>query len=62
MTTRKTASLAGFALPTSSRQRSLTRRPLQDLRGKFMVDSAHIVLIWYNASECIIDYLKIIVP
>ena len=39
-----------------------TRRPLQDLRGKFVVDSAHIVLIWYNTSECIIDYLKIIVP
>jgi hypothetical protein len=35
---------------------------LQDLRGKFVVDSAHIVLIWYNTSECIIDYLKIIVP
>jgi len=27
-----------------------------------VVDSAYIVLIWYNASECIIDYLKIIVP
>lgn len=39
-----------------------TRRPLQDLRGKFVVDSAHIVLIWYNASEYIVDYLKIIIP
>jgi len=27
-----------------------------------VVDSAHIVLIWYNASEYIIDFLKIIVP
>ena len=75
MTARKTASLAGFAPPpageaaepkilscSTNLNYNKTRRPLQDLRGKFVVDSAHIVLIWYNTSECIIDYLKIIVP
>ena len=73
MTTRKTASLAGFAPPRGAVEPKIlscstnlnynkTRRPLQDLRGKFVVDSVYIVLTWYNASECIIDYLKIIVP
>ena len=73
MTARKTARLAGFAPQQAAVEPKIlscstnlnynkTRRPLQDLRGKFVVDSAYIVLIWYNASECIVDYLKIIVP